>query len=410
VDDGRLAWDDPVTKWVPEFQLPDPYVTRDVRVVDLLTHNIGLPNADLLWSRGDLGADEIFRRMRLLTPAYPLRGGFTYHNVMYGLAGEIVARASGMSYAEFLRRRIFGPLGMTRTYASYARMTASGDSNVSAPHFRIHGSIRPIEDESVDVLASAGAVWSDAADMAIWVRFLLDSAQAGGRRLLSESGYRTLFAPHALIPPDEFYPTTELTRPHWTSYGLGWFQQDYRGHFVAFHTGSLDGRTAIIGLVPDERIGVYVFGNLDHAEFRHAVMLQVFDLFLGGPTRDWNRDLLALYGARRMRRDSAELAESQPPSTVASATLPLASLAGRYLHPVWGDVVVELAGDTLQFHMGTSPRLRGPMHHWNLDTYRISLGDGRDSPILAQFVLDPAGQVGELRIPDFDEAAFQRVP
>ncbi len=410
VDDGRLDWTDPVTKWVPEFQLPDPYVTRDVRVVDLLTHNIGLPNADLLWSRGDLGADEIFRRMRLLTPAYPLRGGFSYHNVMYGLAGEVIARASGMPYGEFLRQRIFGPLGMTRTYPSLERMQASGDANVSSAHYRIHGAIRPIDDESVDVLASAGAVWSTATDMAAWMRFLLDSAQVGGRRLLSESGYQALFAPHALIPADEFYPTTALTHPHWTTYGLGWFEQDYRGHFVAFHTGSLDGRTAIVGLLPDEGVGVYVFGNLDHAEFRHAVMLKVFDLFLGGPSRDWNRDLLALYGAQRVRRDSTERAESEPPAVVAPATQSLASYAGRYVHPVWGDVVVDLEADSLRFHMGTSPRLRGTMRHWNLDTWKISLGDGRDSPLLVQFVPDPRGGVGELRIPDFDAVAFQRVP
>lgn len=410
VDDGRLDWNDPVTKWVPEFQLPDPYVTRDVRVVDLLTHNIGLPNADLLWARGDLGADEIFRRMRLLTPAYPLRGGFTYHNVMYGLAGEVVARASGMSYGEFLRRRIFGPLGMTRTFPSLERMKASGDSNVSSAHYRIQGAIRPIEDEPVDVLASAGAIWSTASDMAAWMRFLLDSAQVGGRRLLSESGYQALFAPHALIPEGEFYPTTALTHPHWTTYGLGWFEQDYRGHFVAFHTGSLDGRTAIIGLLPDQGVGVYVFGNLDHAEFRHAVMLKVFDLFLGGPSRDWNGDLLALYSASRARRESAEAAAAEPPASPAPATLPIASLAGRYVHPIWGDVVVELVGDTLRFHMGTSPRLRGPMAHWTLDTYRITLGDGRDSPMLAQFMLDPSGQVEALRIPDLDDAVFRRAP
>jgi CubicO group peptidase (beta-lactamase class C family) len=410
VDDGVLDWNDPVTKWVPDFQMPDPYVTRELRVLDLLTHNTGLPNGDLLWSRRDVSAEEIFRRMRLLTPAYPFRGGFVYHNVMYGLAGEVVARASGMSYGDFLRRRIFGPLGMTRTYPSYARMTAAGDPNLSTPHYRIHKIIQPIADESVDTLASAGAIWSTAEDMATWIRFLLDSARVGGRRLVSDSGYRMLFAPHAIIPAEEFYPTMALTRPHWTTYGLGWFEQDYRGHFVAFHTGSLDGRTAIIGLLPDERVGVYVFGNLDHAEFRHAVMLKVFDLFLGGPERDWNRELLALYGGRRARADSAEQAGQQVPDSVAPATLEASRYAGKYLHPIWGDVEVELDGAVLQFRMGTNPELRGPMQHWNLDSYRIALGDGRSPPILAQFVLDPEGRVTELRIPDLDGTPFRRIP
>ncbi|MEO8139808.1 MAG: serine hydrolase [Gemmatimonadota bacterium] len=410
VDDGRLTWDDPVTKWVPEFQMPDPYVTRDLRVVDLLTHNTGLPNADLLWSRGDLGSEEIFRRMRLLTPAYPLRGGFVYHNVMYGLAGEVIARASGMSYGDFLRRRLFGPLGMSRTYPSYARMAAAGDPNVSSPHYRIHQTVQPIADETVDTLASAGAIWSSAEDMATWIRFLLDSAQVAGRRLLSDSGYRMLFAPHAIIPADEFYPTMELTRPHWTTYGLGWFEQDYRGHFVAFHTGSLDGRTAIIGLLPDERVGVYVFGNLDHAEFRHAVMLKVFDLFLGGAPRDWNRELLALYAGRRARADSAQQAAGQAPGTLAPASQAPANYAGKYVHPIWGDAEIALVGEGLQFQMGASPELRGPMTHWNLDSWHVALGDGRSPPIVVQFILDPDGRVAELRIPDVDGAVFRRVP
>ncbi len=409
VDDGRLDWNDPVTRWVPEFQMPDPYVSRDLRVVDLLTHNSGLPGADLLWSRGDLTAAEIFGRLRLLTPAYPLRGGFAYHNVMYGLAGEVIARASGMSFGDFLRRRIFGPLGMTRTYPSYAAMAAAGDSDVSAPQFRIHGTVQPIAEETVDVLPSAGAVWSTAADMATWMRFLLDSAQVGGRRLLSDSGYRMLFAPHAIVPADEFYPTMKLTLPHWTTYGLGWFEQDYRGHFVAFHTGSLDGRTAIIGLLPDERLGVYVFGNLDHAEFRHAVMLKVFDLFLGGPPRDWSRDLLTLYGKSETGGE-AKAPDLEPAADSAPATLPVTGYVGRYLHPVWGDVAVELRDGNLYFQMGTNPALRGPMSHLARDSYRMTLGDERWGAIIAQFVLDPDGAVTELRIPDFDSAGFRRVP
>jgi hypothetical protein len=60
--------------------------------------------------------------------------------------------------------------------------------------------------------------------------------------------------------------------------------------------------------------------------------------------------------------------------------------------------------------MGTNPALRGPMVHWNLDSYRIRLGDERSPAIVAQFILDPEGHVTELRIPDFDEAAFRRIP
>jgi CubicO group peptidase (beta-lactamase class C family) len=398
VDDGKLRWDDPVTRWVPEFAMPDPWLTRELRVQDLLTHNAGLGNADLLWSRHDLTAEEIFQRVRLLKQAYPLRGGFVYQNVMYGLAGEVVARASGMPYVEFLRRRLFAPLGMTGTYPSYAAMIASGDDNVSRPHYRIRDTIRVIEDEAVDVIPAAGAVWSTAADMSAWVTFLLDSAESGGRRLVSDSNFRRLFEPQALIGPDEFYPTARLTQPHWTSYGLGWFEQDYRGHFVAFHTGSLDGRTAIIGLLPDVQAGVYVFGNLDHAEFRHALMLKVFDLFLGGPSRDWNGELLRLYAGLRARSDSARAVQDRQQIPGTHPSHPLGAYAGTYSHPIWGRVVVEQVGDGLVLSIGTNPQLRGPLRHWHYDSFRAELGDGRESPDLVQFGVGTDGQVTELRL------------
>lgn len=405
VDDGTLAWDDPVTRWVPEFQMPDPCLTASLRVVDLLTHNAGLGNADLLWSRGDLSREEIFRRLRLLTPAYPVRGGFAYQNVMYGLAGEVVARASGMRYEEFLRRRLFNPLGMTHSYASLAAMEAASDPDRSVPHYRIRDTIRVIGEDNVDVVGSAGAVWSTAEDMAVWLRFLLAGGRtAGGRRLLSDRSFATLFDPHAIIPPEEFYPTAALTLPHWRTYGLGWFEQDYRGEFVAFHTGSLAGRTAIVGLLPARRTGVVVLGNLDHAEFRHALMLKVFDLAIGGPARDWSTDLLALYAARQGA--PADPAAGRVPGTRPS--LPLDAYAGRYEHPVWGDIVIALEGEGLTFRMGVTRDLAGPLEHLHYDTFLARLGDGRDPLVRVVFVLDDAGAVAELRVPDYGLEGFLR--
>lgn len=409
VDDGRLSWDDPVTKWIPEFAMPDAFTTRDLRVIDLLTHNSGLGNADLLWSRHDLSAEEVFRRVRYLTPAYPLRGGFVYQNIMYGLAGEIIARASGMTYGDFLRRRLFAPLGMTRTFPSYAAVTESGDPNLSRPHYRIRDTVRVIEDEAVDVIPAAGAIWSTASDMASWLEFLLDSSEVAGRRLVSDSNYRKIFAPHSVVSADEFYPSARLTRPHWTTYGLGWFEQDYRGNFVAFHTGSLDGRTAIVGLLPDQQAGVYVFGNLDHAEFRHALMLKAFDLFIGGPPRDWSAELLRLYGGIRARGDSVRAAALRARIRGTQPSHALGDFAGNYVHPIWSSVVIQQSGDGLNLSIGANPILKGPLRHWHYDTFRAELGDGRDSPIMVQFELGSDGQVAGVRLEGV-EGEFLREP
>ena len=398
VDEGKLRWDDPVTRWLPDFAMPDPYVTRELRVVDLLTHSAGLPNADLMWLRGDLDLPEILHRVRGLQPAYPLRGGFVYQNVMYGAAGAVIEKAAGMPWSDFLQQRLFRPIGLARTWPSYAAMAATHATNVSSAHYRIGGTVRVIPDETVDVLPAAGAVWSTAEDMGRWLRFLLDSSRVDGRRLVSDSSFRRLFQPQSFVSADEFYPTAARTRPHWTTYGLGWFQQDYRGEMVQMHTGSLDGRTAIIGLIPDKRIGVYVFGNLDHAELRHALMWQAFDVLLGAPPRDWSAELLTLYGALRARSDSTRHADEARRVTGTSPTLPLERYAGRYGHPVWGDIDVAFESGALRLGYGTNPAAAGPLEHWNYDTFLARLGDGRDTPPLVTFELDEHGMPGHLTV------------
>ncbi|MCX5761966.1 MAG: serine hydrolase, partial [Gemmatimonadetes bacterium] len=105
VDSGKVAWDDPVTKHLPWFQLSDPYVTRELTVRDLLRHDSGLGNADLLWVRGDLTTRQILERVRGLKLEYSLRAGFIYQNVMYQVAGEVVAAASGMPWDRFVKTR-----------------------------------------------------------------------------------------------------------------------------------------------------------------------------------------------------------------------------------------------------------------------------------------------------------------
>ena len=106
--------------------------------------------------------------------------------------------------------------------------------------------------------------------MSKWLMFMLDSAKWNGKRFLKPETFAELMKPQSIVPANEFYPTMQVTKPHWTTYGLGWFQQDYRGKMIEFHTGSLDGAVAIIGLVPDQHFGIYIFENLDHAELRHG--------------------------------------------------------------------------------------------------------------------------------------------
>jgi CubicO group peptidase (beta-lactamase class C family) len=411
VDEHKVAWSDPVAKWLPQLEFPGVLETRELTVKDLLTHNTGLGNADLLWTRGDLSRDEILRRVRFLTPAYSIRGGFIYQNIMYSAAGEVVARASGISWEDFVRTRIFQPLGMTRSYPTLDNMRAAHDANVSSAHFRIRDTTRVIEDEPADPIEAAGAIWSTASDMAKWMRFLLDSGRVNGTRLVSERSFRELFKPQVVGPPNGFYPTSQIIKPHWETYGLGWFEEDFRGRFVAYHTGSLAGRTAIIGLLPDERMGVYVLGNLDHAEFRHALMYKAFDIFAGTngqPARDWSAEFLKLYGDQSRRSDSVRALRDAGRVAGTHPSLALEKYAGTYAHPAWGDLIVRMDNGALRVSIGPSADNSGLLEHWNYDTFRTALGDGRGGRSLLTFELGPAGNVTSVMLDGSAQHVFTR--
>ncbi|MFN8580954.1 MAG: serine hydrolase [Gemmatimonadaceae bacterium] len=350
VDEGKVRWDEPVVSYLPTLQLYDPVMTRELTVRDLLTHHSGLPESDLLWAGGDYSTQEIIRRMRFVKPFASFRNGYSYMNVQYAMAGEVLRAASGTPWADFVSQRIFTPLGMRETVPTLAATATM--PNVASPHMRIRDTIRVIQNRPVDPVAPAGAIWSSVWDMAKWMRFVLDSGRVGGKRLLTEGTYREWLSPQVIVPRNDFYPTTRFTRPHYTAYGLGWFLQDYRGQAVAMHTGSIDGMIAILGLIPDQRLGVYVLANFDHAELRHALMWHVFDMYMGGGTRDWSRDLKAMYDSLGALGRAAEEDLVKSRATGTRPSLPLERYVGTYADSLVGTATVTLEQGGLQLRVG----------------------------------------------------------
>ena len=368
VDEGKVKWDDKVLKHLPEFRIADPYVTNELRIRDLFTHNAGLGNADFLWGwTPELSPAEIERRMQYAPLAYTFRGGYTYQNIMYFIAGRVIERVSGETWERFVTRRIFEPLGMKSTYPNLALSLAY--QNRSKSHFEIEKKAEVIPEMLADPIAAAGAVWSTSDDIAKWVNFNLGNTTVNGKEILKAATLAEIMRPQIVIPPGQFYPTTRLTKPHWTTYGFGWFQQDYRGEMVQMHTGSLAGRTAIIGLVPDKKFGIYIFGNIDHAEVRHALMFKAFDVFVfDDDSRDWSSEAKALYdgieaeGEKQLASLMAMRIQNTRPG------LPLQEYAGRYADPYYGSMDVEIADGALRLVI--SRAVTGKLEHWHHDTFQ----------------------------------------
>ena len=251
---GSCGWDDPVIRHLPGFALGDPWLTRQVTVRDLLTHRAGMPNADFLWYRTGASPADVLKRFALVKPESSLRSRFHYQNVMYHAAGEVIAAVSGVPWAEFVQTADLRPPGHERQRAP---RRASSRRGRTWPRLisRSRGQVKVIPNARVDNVAAAGAVWSGARRHGEVAGLPLGRGKVGEKTLLSEASLRELFAPQTMVDAHGFYPTAKLTKPHWTTYGLGWFQQDYDGRAVDFHTGSIDGMVAICGLLRDQGWG-----------------------------------------------------------------------------------------------------------------------------------------------------------
>jgi CubicO group peptidase (beta-lactamase class C family) len=386
VDEGKLKWDDRVIDYLPDFRLFDPYATRELSIRDLVTHRSGLPSTDLMWGREPMAFSEMLRRLRFVQPTSSFRSTFEYQNVVYAIAGTIIERVSGMPWDAFIRSRIFVPLGMNESEPLVAGIDRK--PNVATPHAPVGDSARVVPIRTTDPVASAGSVWSSVSDMSKWMRFILDSGRVGSKRLLTPATFTELVTPQIRATMG-LYPALSLSRPHGFSYGLGWFIQDYQGQVVWMHTGSIDGMSAIIGLMPDKRVGVYVLANIDHAELRHALMYKVFDLYAGNPARDWSAELNTLLHPPRVVN-----AATQQATTAAPPSLALDRYAGTYADSAYGTFEITHAGGSLRVRFRGAEI--GTLEPLRFETFRLKTPSPDDQASLT-FVPDGAGGVSGLR-------------
>lgn len=397
VDEGKLKWDDRVTDYFPDFQLYDSYATRELTVRDLLTHRTGLPSTDLLWAfpENDYTTAEMMHRLRYVHPISSFRSQWEYQNNMYGIAGALVAKLSGMPWERFVQTRIFDPLGMTETIPLVAGI--AGKPNVATPHGLVHDSVKVIPLRTTDAIAPAGSVWSSVSDMSKWMRFILDSGRVGNRRLIQPATFREIVAPQMRAPMSQ-YPALSLAKPHFFSYALGWFVQDYQGDVVWMHTGSIDGMCAIIGLVPGRHIGVYVLENVDHAELRHALMYRVFDMYRAqSRARDWSTELKAHFDSLHAAASAAAAADSSAKSKAAGAqpSLPLDQYAGSYIDSTYGTMKVTLANGKLQGRFVNYDI--GELKHAEFETFRSVRDDPLEGVTELTFVPDGNGHISAVQ-------------
>lgn len=407
VDEGKLAWDDPVQKHLPAFQLADPLASRELTVRDLLSHRggLGLGAGDLMLFGGDHTRNDVLERLRHLKPATSFRSAYNYQNNMYVVAGEVIRAASGQPWETFVETRILRPLGMQR--ANTDLKAQAGDANVATPHSPATGALLPVPYRSMHTAAAAAAVNASAGEMVRWMQLQLGKGDVNGKRVVSARALNETHQPH-IFQPNRPSPAPELAplRTSYRAYGLGWELRDFRGHRMVSHTGGLDGMTCMLGLLPDDGIGVLVLTNTETIAWR-ALVLEAFDRLLDAPFHDWSGILLQQQGkgkeetkAYLAKQEAERLKDTKP-------GLPLSGYAGRYRDAWYGDVVVTEQGGALRFDMTRSKGFQGRMTHWHLETFKVDFEDPTVPAALVTFAMDEKGKVtGAKMVPFSPEADF----
>lgn len=405
-DGGLLDWQTPIVQYMPDFKLYDPFATQEMTAEDLLTHRSGLPRHDYVWYGSKATREELFQRLAHLRPSRSFRTAFQYQNLMYMTAGILVERLSGMSWEEFVERRIFQPLGMRNADCSVREMMACADW--ARPYRKVEpDSLERITPRNIDAVGPAGSIDASVNDMLKWVRFQLSLGRSADSTLVSQQEILNCQAPHQLVGGAM---AARIAGPgiSYLSYGLGWFNYDYKGKRVIQHGGNIDGYAALVFMVPEARIGMVVLTNLGGTPLPTVLAHTTADILLQRQPTDW----YGLVFGNEAPADDGLPATGRAPRFRIENTRPQHSpgkYVGNYSNPGYGQMEVFFQGDSLALRFN---EFTMPLRHWHYETFHAD--GGKTAPDLyITFYTNPDGKVRsfttslEAETPDL---VFERIP
>ncbi len=397
-DEGLLDWQKPVEEYMPDFRLKDAFATKEMRPLDLLVHNSGLPRHDMLWYGSTFSREELYRRLRHLEPSRSFRSEWQYNNLMYMVAGLLAARLSGQSWEAFTRSRLLEPLGMHRTALTAKQMLA--DSNRALPCACEDEQVRVIPFRKLDAIGPAGSINASAADMVRWLGMLLQKGTLEGQRILSEAQVDELFRARMVV---EGLPGMQQPEFGPVAYALGWMTYTYRHLWLASHGGNIDGYSAFVLLAPRKKLGIAVMANCSRTALPVVVARTALDHLLGLEPIDW---YARIYGSED---EKGKATEPTPPPRVEGTqpSHPLEAYAGTYTHPAYGALELRATADGLEMQFHT---FELELEHWHYDLF-MARDTAQDIEWRCTFYTDGEGRVARVALPlepSVDEIVFTR--
>ncbi|MEP6699670.1 MAG: serine hydrolase [Bacteroidota bacterium] len=334
----KLSLDDKVQKWLPDFKLYDPWVAKEASIRDLLCHRLGFETfqGDFMYFDSDLSTAEVRKKMGKLKPMYSFRSKWGYTNAAFMTAGEIIPKATGKSWADFITENIFRPLGMNNSLALSRDIQTA--ANKSAAHTVVMGVLKKIPYGNIDNLAPAGSISSSVNDMSKWVMMQLNNGKLDGKEIIPSSAIAETRTPQSILG-NGGHP---FNKAHFSLYGLGWFIEEYAGRKIVEHTGGVNGFVTSVCLVPEEKLGIVVFTNTDANGFFEALRNEIEDAYLGLPYRNYSLAYLSRQKMKEVQQAKQIKAKQDTIASRPKIDLTLQSYAGTYVHNVYGKMNIAL--------------------------------------------------------------------
>ncbi len=402
VDERKIKWDDKVRDFIPEFKLYNPYVTEEFTIRDLLTHRsgLGLGAGDLMIfpDSNNFTRKDIIHNLRYLKPVSGFRTKYDYDNLLYIVAGEVIAKVSGMSWEDFIETRIMQPLYMLESAASYSRL--KDKSNVIDAHAPVNGKVQAIRRDFMETMGPAGGIYSNLTDMCQWVSVQLNRGSYGlnmDKMLFSQGIQDELWAPQTIIP----FKSSSTYNTHFVSYGLGWVLNDVKGYKQVSHTGGLAGIVTQVTLIPEIRLGIIVLTNQQSGAAFTAITNTIKDAYLGIKGIDRvkemrDRELQNQKEAKKITDEIWKEVDVQQKNVVKPD---FSIYTGIYTDNWLGDITIAVKKEKLWFSSERSPRLIGEMLYYKGNTFIVKWNDrSMDADAFVQFTLDNKGKASAIKM------------
>jgi CubicO group peptidase (beta-lactamase class C family) len=254
LEQKKLSLDDPIVKYLPYFEMMDRrYPMLTIR--QFLTHSSGMPDVDdYHWEEPEYDEGALERFVRSLTDRVLVSvpgEKFTYSNMAFEVLGDLIAKVSGQSFADYVKEHILLPLGMNDSSILIREVDPALLAN---GHVQEEGgTIRVTEHYAYNRRhGPSSCLYSNVVDMSQWAIANMNRGELEGRRILDASSYELLWAPAVEAGVSD-------GRPRYI--GLSWFLSDYRGYQTVSHGGRDIGYQTNFVMVPDAGVAVIVLSN-----------------------------------------------------------------------------------------------------------------------------------------------------